>query len=347
MESVDIKGMFRKYFLLVLILGISSLFSQDSKGTEEAKRTTGVSAEHDEEGHGGGSGAGSGAAEAFETHEYGHLSLKKWEEYSTEKFLKEEDGGKFMASLPGVLKECAKIDGQRMKDYYDTHLDSTGDTTNFSTVRVFYRNADGRYHKEFPHAFLSSMSVGELPTFPGLESKVCLGNYYADGDRGVWRKPPYASSLLDDFLVKGFTKEDISQKRAHKLPDFNAQHFAHSEQAFMSYIMRGAEGTVSEDKKPNGVVIMISSTRDTCPNCNKLLKNFLNGVAGAGKRFKTTIFKKMFPLLSDPEAENLPTTIIYVYYLSKRTYGVSTKDLLDEVDFNAKIPYIKVSGNRD
>jgi hypothetical protein len=321
-------------FIFMMILNVCGTFENLYAATDDEMKEVGS----EEDG-------GAAAAAATPEAPYGRLSSTTWESYAPDHSVKEVADGEFDYALPAVLKECARTDGHRIRTYYTAHLEgnhSPPRSTNFATVRVFYQTESGKkYHKEFPYAFLSGIEHEDLPLLPRIGPNLCLGNIYPTAEaRDVWRAAP-PSPMLEDFLLRGFTKKEVSEQKGRK---FSHQHFAHSEQAFISYIMRNADAMVSDERIPTGIIIMMSSTRDTCRNCNQLIKNFLFETPG----FKHAIIKRMFPRTPDHTVAGIPVTVIYVYHLKGPGYRYAApgEDLLEGIDFRARVPYIKISGLR-
>jgi len=255
-----------------------------------------------------------------------------------------------LSALKHHIKQYLHEDGVKTENCFDKHFDGSNKVPNIAFVRVFYATRDGLiHHREIPYIFVSGWKdEGKIDikhfSHPDSENALYepryIGDFYDIGGGetigivsagAVKAKHPGAATLVSDFLERGIRiKADAT---------FSSQTYAHSEQAFISYLQNDPGAIISPSDQPTSIVLYIMSTRDPCGHCQPLLRNFIGNSA-----VKAGLLSKIFPSIGD--TSHVPLNIIYGSYMKFPRSNATVPqhiDLIDSiVDFSQWKYYILV-----
>ncbi len=257
--------------------------------------------------------SGAGVA-GLEDHLY--LSEVGWEAYSDLMGIDLAVPIPSLGDLQEIVKRCLHHDGIATEKVFLEEEKYSHSPPNTAVVRVFYQTEDGRiYHKEIPHVFISGWQQKaelNISFFGEAYTPVYLGDFYRIAE-GKTIRSAHASeihsragaSLRDDFLIRGI---DVLERKSGGDPKvtFSCDAYAHSEQAFVSYLQNDPRAVISPTANPQSVLIHIMSTRDPCSNCRIIMERLMYH-----PDFKKGLLKRMFPEFVD---RDVPVNIIYGSY---------------------------------
>jgi hypothetical protein len=259
-------------------------------------------------------------------------------------------------TLKQKSKEYLYSDGVKTKECFEAGLKlfpSKSDpwTKNTLVVHVLYQNSDKEvFDQEISYVFVSGWDLEEdrqkhIKEFFNKEV-VVLGDFYQHQDN------KNKISLSGESSAKskngsGSLKGDFDERGISLNKMFSCSSYAHSEQAFISYIERSDEARLAspiihDTHIPTGVTLLMISKNNPCPQCHKMMQHLIGT-----EEFKNKILKKMFPGIT---SERISLNIIYGYYHDMGSNASRSSqeesDLVNSIDFEQKGYYISV-GMRD